>query len=202
MLLIMGASHGCDCKGFPVGQTVIVLVLLVVSGAIAYIIWKQAQNSSSSSSKGRPPRATSADKIAKKVEGKAPAKSSGKATAKTPKKAVLKSSGRATVRRGGKHPAPPLNPYRATSIQPGKKAGEGVLALEQEGLLVDTAQIPTIPVAGCKSFNCSCKYVKHNDRRNSMEGDRRALGGLRRDLMSQAQDSERRTVRRGRRSED
>ena len=184
-----------------VGQSVIVLVLLVVSAAIAYIIWKQAQNSSSTSSKGRLPRATSTDKVAK-VEGKAPAKASRKAPAKTPKKTALKSGGRATVRRGGKHPALPLNPYRATSIKPGKNACEAVLALEQERFLVDTAQIPTIPVAGCKSFNCSCKYVKHNDRRDRMEGDRRALGGLRRDLMSQAQDSERRTVRRGRRSED
>ena len=173
--------------------TVIALVLLVVAAAIVYIIWKQAQNTRSSSSRER----AATGKPAERADVAASRQGVGA------KKPPRSSAGKRSAGRSHKHnQAPPLNPFRATSIKPGKQACEAVLAVKRKRYLVARDDIPSLPLAGCTSFNCNCKYVKHSDRRNAMEGDRRALGGLRRELMSQARDTERRRVRRGRRSDD
>ena len=161
----------------------IVLVLLAVAGAIAYVVWKHAQNSTPPARKGHSVR---------------PGQSNNTLESGAAKKSAVKRSGKSA----GKSVSAPANPYRATSIKPGNNACEAVLKLQRSRFLVAGDHIPALPLEGCDSSNCTCKYVKHSDRRNTMEADRRALGGLHRNLMSQSRDRERRAVRRGRRAED
>lgn len=93
----------------------------------------------------------------------------------------------------------PLSPWRAVSIEPGPEACEGALALAGKTYLVGEA--PTLPVLGCQSAACRCKYAHHGDRRSG-DNDRRAPFGLQSDLHGVNGSDEERRSRRGRRSDD
>lgn len=60
---------------------------------------------------------------------------------------------------------------------------------------------PKLPVHGCNSTKCHCRYVHHHDRRSG--GDRRGVQGLRTELFKHNEDSDRRgNARYGRRKSD
>jgi hypothetical protein len=62
------------------------------------------------------------------------------------------------------------NPYHAVSIEPGPRACMAAKKLEGQRFLSSSA--PMLPLAGCGGATCQCRYVHHNDRRNSLR-DRR-----------------------------
>jgi len=64
-----------------------------------------------------------------------------------------------------------VNPYHAVSIEPGPHCCKDARKLDGIRFLATGA--PTIPLNGCTSASCQCRYVHHNDRRNSQ--DRRKL---------------------------
>jgi hypothetical protein len=73
-----------------------------------------------------------------------------------------------------------------------------VLALGNRRFLV--GQLGKLPLAGCSSANCQCKFEHHADRR-SAEGDKRAPTALRSELYAASGKPERRK-RAGRRKTD
>ena len=89
-------------------------------------------------------------------------------------------------------------PYRAVSIDP---RGEGCgAALAQRDRRYLLGRVPALPLAGCDSGSCRCRYRHHQDRRDE-DGDRRLLGGLESALYAAGNDRERRETA-GRRRED
>ena len=64
------------------------------------------------------------------------------------------------------------NPYHAVSIETGSRACEAARALEGRRFLSSSA--PMLPLNGCNSTTCQCRYVHHSDRRASR--DRRVAG--------------------------
>ncbi|QFU74585.1 hypothetical protein EY643_02355 [Halioglobus maricola] len=60
---------------------------------------------------------------------------------------------------------------------------------------------PPLPVPGCTSGHCECRYVHYEDRRDELD-DRRGLNGLRAELFSQSGKGDRREKHRGRRQDD
>lgn len=88
--------------------------------------------------------------------------------------------------------------YRSSSIDYGPGACEAVRAQEGKRFLV--GEIAKLPLADCTSPNCSCKFVHHDDRRDSHE-DKRALSGLSTELYAASGKPERRK-RKGRRKSD
>jgi hypothetical protein len=55
------------------------------------------------------------------------------------------------------------NPYHAVSIEPGMRACDAVRKLENRRFLSSNA--PMLPLKGCGSPTCQCRYVHHDDRR-------------------------------------
>lgn len=94
-----------------------------------------------------------------------------------------------------------LNPYRATSIRPGANACAAVTALAGKRFLVASEEIPPLPLPDCDVAACKCIYVKLRDRRDG-NGDRRALRGQNLDFDQKSAATEKRGVKRGRRSSD
>jgi len=88
--------------------------------------------------------------------------------------------------------------HHAVSVKRGRDACEQVLALGDRRFL--PAQLGSLPLAGCTSTNCQCKFEHHPDRRDS-DGDNRAPTALRSELYAASGKPERRT-RRGRRKGD
>lgn len=101
-----------------------------------------------------------------------------------------------------KKPTPPQNPYRATSIVPGRDACEAAKNLNNKRFLVAANEVPTLPLPGCNQPKCSCKYAHHPDRREDGGSDRRGPPSLRSELHAHTGAEERRTKRRGRRASD
>jgi hypothetical protein len=62
------------------------------------------------------------------------------------------------------------NPYHAVSIETGSRACAAAQAIEGQRFLSTAA--PMLPLKGCGSTTCQCRYVHHNDRRNNQR-DRR-----------------------------
>jgi hypothetical protein len=94
--------------------------------------------------------------------------------------------------------APGPGDYRSSSIDYGSGACEAVRALDGKRLLV--GEVARLPLADCTSPNCSCKFVHHDDRRESHE-DKRAISGLSTELYAASGKPERRK-RKGRRKSD
>jgi hypothetical protein len=90
------------------------------------------------------------------------------------------------------------NPYRSVSIKCGPDACAEVLALGKRRFL--TGQLGKLPLDGCTSQNCQCKFEHHPDRRD-FDGDKRAPTALRSNLYTASGKPERRT-RKGRRKTD
>ena len=68
--------------------------------------------------------------------------------------------------------------YQAASINPGGCACAAVKALGDKRFLAYEA--PQMPLPGCNSAKCQCRYVRHDDRRQREE--RRAVYCLQTDL--------------------
>jgi hypothetical protein len=83
------------------------------------------------------------------------------------------------------------NPFHAVSIEFGQSACQQARKLEGQRFL--SASAPMLPLAGCGTTACRCRYVHHNDRRDyqhdrrvnfanphaHLRADRRAGGGRR-----------------------
>jgi hypothetical protein len=64
-----------------------------------------------------------------------------------------------------------VNPYHAVSIEPGSRACAESCKLSGERFLATSA--PMLPLRGCTSAACQCRYTHYNDRR--ARRDRRVL---------------------------
>lgn len=60
-----------------------------------------------------------------------------------------------------------VNPYHAVSIEPGSRCCKDARKLEGHRFLATAA--PTIPLKGCTSASCQCRYVHYNDRRTNRD---------------------------------
>lgn len=56
-----------------------------------------------------------------------------------------------------------VNPYHSVSIEPGPRACAESRKLECQRFLASTA--PMLPLRGCTSATCQCRYAHFNDRR-------------------------------------
>ncbi|MFT7287631.1 MAG: hypothetical protein ACI87W_001746 [Halieaceae bacterium] len=91
-------------------------------------------------------------------------------------------------------------PYAAVEVKPG--AHPCIPALEMQGKRLLKTSAPTLPLSDCDHKACSCSFVQHNDRRSS-EGSERRMGiGLQSELYGSTGEHNRRSRRRGRRSDD
>ncbi|MFK8050920.1 MAG: hypothetical protein AB8B81_21010 [Halioglobus sp.] len=88
--------------------------------------------------------------------------------------------------------------YKAVTIGPGPNACEAVLSFDGKRFLSGDA--PILPLTDCGSSTCTCKYVHHEDRRDTSE-DRRQPFSMRTDLHGSGGEEERRQ-RAGRRGPD
>lgn len=59
------------------------------------------------------------------------------------------------------------NPYHAVSIESGSRACEAARAYDGKRFLSTSA--PMLPLQGCTSASCQCRYVHHSDRRMTTE---------------------------------
>lgn len=57
----------------------------------------------------------------------------------------------------------PSKPYQGVSIDPFENACFNVLELKNKRFLA--TQVSTLPVIGCNTVHCKCKYIHHADRR-------------------------------------
>jgi hypothetical protein len=88
------------------------------------------------------------------------------------------------------------HPYESVSCE---GSCEALRYMKGRRFLVRDA--PKLPVHGCNSTKCHCRYVRHHDRRTG--GDRRGVHGLRTELFRHTDDNDRRgDARYGRRSSD
>lgn len=71
---------------------------------------------------------------------------------------------------------PRRNPFRATSISIPEDACAAAQALDGDRFLVDGGEIPGLPLPGCDAAACHCTYLHHQDRRDELAGERRAIG--------------------------
>ncbi len=55
------------------------------------------------------------------------------------------------------------NPYHAVSIEAGSRACAACRAMEGKRFLSNSA--PNLPLAGCTTGTCRCRYIHHADRR-------------------------------------
>jgi len=88
--------------------------------------------------------------------------------------------------------------FRSVSVKCGPQACDTALALGDRRFL--TGQLGKLPLAGCDSANCECKFEHHADRRESEE-DKRAPSALSSELYTASGKPERRS-RAGRRKSD
>jgi hypothetical protein len=77
-------------------------------------------------------------------------------------------------------------------------ACDAVKALANQRLLSNA--VPPLPVVGCTSTNCQCKYIHHDDRRGE-DDNRRLVGSLQWQLSETSSRQERRNTK-GRRKLD
>ncbi len=113
-----------------------------------------------------------------------------------------RNSGRKSRTTGGsrqdKRPDDRSGPYRAVSIDP---RGEGCgMAVAQRDRRYLQGRVPALPLAGCDSDSCRCRYRHYLDRRDE-DGDRRLVGGLESTLYPAGNERERRETL-GRRRDD
>ena len=113
---------------------------------------------------------------------------------------ILKSGKRrtpVTVSSGRKTRA--ASKYHAVSIHPGSRCCYAVQTTGDKRFLT-SGRVPPLPLANCNSGACTCKYVRHEDRRTGL-GDRRAAYGLSTELFGLDKEKDRRT-KQGRRAAD
>jgi hypothetical protein len=89
-------------------------------------------------------------------------------------------------------------PYHAVSCRSGTGNCAAVEALKDQRFLVEDA--PQLPLEGCTSERCECKYLHHQDRRDN-DDDRRALYGIKSEFYEYTSKQDRR-VKNGRRESD
>jgi hypothetical protein len=90
-------------------------------------------------------------------------------------------------------------PYHAISCRSGAGNCAAVEALKDQRFLVEDA--PQLPLADCTSSErCKCKYLHHEDRRDT-DDDRRALYGIKSEFYEYTSKQDRR-VKNGRRESD
>lgn len=99
---------------------------------------------------------------------------------------------RASARRGAQQWI--SNPWHAVSVIPCPNACQAARQSYRKRFL--SSEAPTLPLTGCSSKTCRCRYVHHDDRRRSL---RRVVDGL--SAKPRWRGSERRESR-GRRSTD
>jgi hypothetical protein len=87
--------------------------------------------------------------------------------------------------------------YQAVSVVSRTRACPAANEIDGRRFLADDA--PLLPVPGCDSAKCNCRYARHGDRRR--RGDRRSFTGLQTELYTADGKPERRSIR-GRRKED
>jgi len=109
-------------------------------------------------------------------------------------------AGNLSVKRGKKSIAP-RNRYRAISIAHDKQACKAVRAIGSKRYLAVGNSTPTLPMPGCDAVRCNCRYVQHEDRRQSQE-DRRHPHSLQTELYDRSGNHDRRKRKRGRRNSD
>mgnify|MGYP001824078046 CR=1 FL=1 len=122
----------------------------------------------------------------------APAAKTPRASGAAPKRNTAKPAGAQALNND-------TNPFRAVSIKAGTGSCSEVKALQGERFLIGT--VPHIPLAGCSSKSCTCKYVHHEDRRRP-DDERRAPAALTTNLYASTGNEERRARKRGRRETD
>lgn len=126
-----------------------------------------------------------------------PTRPSGKATTTKPVKAAAKKQ----AGRVGTTPAPQKSAFRCTSIKAAGSACDE--AKKRAGMRYLHSEVPSLPLAACDVARCDCRYIHHDDRRDSDE-DRRAIAGLSAELYAEYGKTERRAdvKGRGRRTRD
>lgn len=122
------------------------------------------------------------------------------ATRKPPRKAGKPASARMTKKVAAAKAASASSggAHRGISIDYGPGACDAVRALEGKRFLV--GEIAKLPLADCTSPNCNCKFIHHEDRRDTHE-DKRVISGLSTELYHASGKPERRK-RKGRRKSD
>jgi hypothetical protein len=95
----------------------------------------------------------------------------------------------------------PASPYRASSIVFDFEACDAVRAIGDRRFLASDRDIPVLPLERCTAAKCNCKYVHHDDRRETSE-DRRHPSGLQAELYDRSGEPNRRQKQRGRRKTD
>ena len=88
--------------------------------------------------------------------------------------------------------------YRSVSVVCESGACDAAKSIAQKRFL--SSEVPLFPLADCTSSTCSCKYIRHDDRRNP-GGDRRVLVALSTEHFEQTGRYNRR-IERGRRHSD
>ena len=89
--------------------------------------------------------------------------------------------------------------YHAVSINPGSRCCSAVETTGDKRFLT-SGRVPSLPLTNCNSGACTCKYVRHEDRRTSLD-DRRAAYSMSTELFGLDKEQDRRT-RQGRRAAD
>jgi hypothetical protein len=92
----------------------------------------------------------------------------------------------------------PGGAFRGVSLKQGPNACEQAKAIGNKRFL--PGQLGQLPLAGCDSPSCTCKFVHHEDRRD-MVADKRAISALRTELYHTSGKPERRSSN-GRRKGD
>ncbi len=93
------------------------------------------------------------------------------------------------------------NPYRATSIVCGQFACSTARNLESLRYIDIEKATPSLPLPGCDSTRCECRYQQHPDRR-AVEGERRLPNNLQAQLYESSGNPNRRRRTGGRRKSD
>lgn len=60
-----------------------------------------------------------------------------------------------------------VNPYHAVSIIPGPRSCEA--SQKMQGVRFLSNEAPKLPLPGCGTVNCKCRYAHHTDRRESSD---------------------------------
>ena len=98
-----------------------------------------------------------------------------------------------------KRPVKRSSKYHAVSIHPGSRCCKAVQTTGDKRFLT-SGRVPLLPLANCNSGACTCRYVRHEDRRTYL-GDRRAAYSMSTELFGLDKEKDRRT-RQGRRAAD
>jgi len=97
-----------------------------------------------------------------------------------------------------KNAVPARLPYHAVSCRSGAGSCEAVEEINGQRFLVEDA--PQLPLDACTKERCKCKYLHHQDRRDT-DDDRRALYGIKSEFYEYTSKQDRR-VKNGRRASD